>query len=106
MLQAVVANMISIFCKMTPRHYDQYIEHFRADKPAGRCDLVIIHFNCKKDLYSGDVVKTTASNCYETTLSGQVMHNKTPLKRGRALFTTLTFCNNNSNYSLSLNTRI
>ena len=44
LFQAVVANMISIFCKMTPRHYDQYIEHFRADKPAGRCDLVTISF--------------------------------------------------------------
>ena len=32
--------MISIFCKMTPRHYDQYIEHFHLEDPAGRCDLV------------------------------------------------------------------
>ena len=40
--QAVVANMISIFRKMSPGHYDQYIHNFNVNDPAGRCDLVTI----------------------------------------------------------------
>ena len=42
--QAVVANMISIFRKMSPGHYDQYIHNFNVNDPAGRCDLVTILF--------------------------------------------------------------
>jgi hypothetical protein len=44
-VQAVVANMISIFRKMSPHHYDQYIEHFHVQDPAGRSDLVLILSN-------------------------------------------------------------
>jgi hypothetical protein len=40
--QAVVANMISIFRKMSPAHYDQYIHNFNVNDPAGRCDLVTV----------------------------------------------------------------
>ena len=34
--------MISIFSEMTPAHYDEYIDHFHVEDPAGRCDLVMI----------------------------------------------------------------
>ena len=44
--------------------------------------------------------------CYQTIQSGQVTYNKMPLKCGRALFTSFTFCNNIGSYSLRLNTRI
>ena len=45
-------------------------------------------------------------SCYETILSGRVMYNKMPLKCGRALFTSFTFCNITGSCSLRLIKRI
>ncbi len=38
--QATVANMVGLFRVMSARHYDQYIDGFHVETPAGRSDLV------------------------------------------------------------------